>query len=386
MDGFDDLLAPSRRVLEDNPFADPFAKRSGSPDPWASPFANTQPADDYGQTTTPTAGSYSTTADIYSSNSFTSESTTPTPSDPLESAIHTVENDPKVHGLSEPHRSSSAPSPGFRESIEPTFSETATVRTTESGESPAEPHRSSTPVAKAETPRASSPSSSTSSPGQHAKHPSRSDSRVISPVPSTSGSSAEFVSPLERRSTPIGITQSIAGLSLGGESLGGWQSERSAWGEQTDDDSDDDKPISQTVKLPEHGDNKTVSRGAGINVALFPLNIYLQMTTNPPSSSRNENGIQPVFVITVDDPQKVGDPIRSFTMYTVHTRVRRDVISLHSTILTAVSTDNVTVISKIRLFCSSTLFRFLMAIRNSLYKQPWGRGSTSSGEESLRTI
>jgi len=26
-------------------------------------------------------------------------------------------------------------------------------------------------------------------------------------------------------------------------------------------------------------------------------------------------------MITVDDPQKVGDPIRSFTMYTVHTRV-----------------------------------------------------------------
>ncbi|PBK99466.1 Vps5-domain-containing protein, partial [Armillaria gallica] len=29
---------------------------------------------------------------------------------------------------------------------------------------------------------------------------------------------------------------------------------------------------------------------------------------------------QPVFDISVDDPQKVGDPIRSFTMYTVHTR------------------------------------------------------------------
>ena len=26
-----------------------------------------------------------------------------------------------------------------------------------------------------------------------------------------------------------------------------------------------------------------------------------------------------MFVISVDDPQKVGDPIRSFTMYTVHT-------------------------------------------------------------------
>ncbi|EMD38937.1 hypothetical protein CERSUDRAFT_47356, partial [Gelatoporia subvermispora B] len=29
---------------------------------------------------------------------------------------------------------------------------------------------------------------------------------------------------------------------------------------------------------------------------------------------------QPTFVITVDDPQRVGDPIRAYTMYTVHTR------------------------------------------------------------------
>ncbi|KIK23004.1 hypothetical protein PISMIDRAFT_470268 [Pisolithus microcarpus 441] len=38
MDGFDDLLArSSRNVLEENPFADPFAQpRSNSPDPWAS--------------------------------------------------------------------------------------------------------------------------------------------------------------------------------------------------------------------------------------------------------------------------------------------------------------------------------------------------------------
>jgi hypothetical protein len=37
MDGFDDLLAPSKRALEDNPFENPFAQhRSSSPDPWAS--------------------------------------------------------------------------------------------------------------------------------------------------------------------------------------------------------------------------------------------------------------------------------------------------------------------------------------------------------------
>ena len=44
MDGFDDLLAPSRDPLE-NPFEDPFAKpRSSSPDPWASFGATAVPS------------------------------------------------------------------------------------------------------------------------------------------------------------------------------------------------------------------------------------------------------------------------------------------------------------------------------------------------------
>ncbi|TFY58324.1 hypothetical protein EVG20_g8192 [Dentipellis fragilis] len=35
---------------------------------------------------------------------------------------------------------------------------------------------------------------------------------------------------------------------------------------------------------------------------------------------RRRTVIQPTFVITVDDPQKVGDPIRGYIMYTIHTR------------------------------------------------------------------
>ena len=31
--------------------------------------------------------------------------------------------------------------------------------------------------------------------------------------------------------------------------------------------------------------------------------------------------IQPVFEIAVEDPQKVGDPVRGYTMYTVQTKV-----------------------------------------------------------------
>ncbi|KAF9466094.1 Vps5 C terminal like-domain-containing protein [Collybia nuda] len=54
------------------------------------------------------------------------------------------------------------------------------------------------------------------------------------------------------------------------------------------------------MRMPEQSDNK--------------------LPFNSPAPTRNDNGLQPVFVISVDDPQKVGDPIRSFTMYTVHTR------------------------------------------------------------------
>jgi hypothetical protein len=42
----------------------------------------------------------------------------------------------------------------------------------------------------------------------------------------------------------------------------------------------------------------------------------LQMTP----AEKKETGLQPVFAITVEDPQRVGDPIRAFIMYTVHTK------------------------------------------------------------------
>ncbi|KAI0629115.1 Vps5-domain-containing protein, partial [Trametes polyzona] len=50
-----------------------------------------------------------------------------------------------------------------------------------------------------------------------------------------------------------------------------------------------------------------------------------QIPTSPSEAgssapAKKDNSIQPVFVITVDDPQRVGDPIRAYTMYTVHTK------------------------------------------------------------------
>lgn len=70
MEGFDDLLAPSRSALEDNPFADPFAKRSNSPDPWATPFANNS-VDDYSQDTTPISDTHGVAANPHQSSSIT---------------------------------------------------------------------------------------------------------------------------------------------------------------------------------------------------------------------------------------------------------------------------------------------------------------------------
>ncbi len=61
------------------------------------------------------------------------------------------------------------------------------------------------------------------------------------------------------QSDHTGIDHSIANLSLGGEPTTGWMNEQMAWGGESsllvapqplvDDDSDDDKPIRQTLKV-----------------------------------------------------------------------------------------------------------------------------------------
>ncbi|KIK23005.1 hypothetical protein PISMIDRAFT_101241 [Pisolithus microcarpus 441] len=48
------------------------------------------------------------------------------------------------------------------------------------------------------------------------------------------------------------------------------------------------------------------------------------------SVTRSDGSIPPLFAISVDDPQKVGDPIRQFIMYTVHTRTSSPLYSKSS--------------------------------------------------------
>ena len=121
MDGFDDLLAPSRSALESNPFEDPFSKRSGSPDPWASGFQQQGFGDHdafgggFGvgeSSTSPTAA-----ADPFSLG---------VPADPLDSVAATRDDDAfhgEHHEVESPKDAAAPSSPGFRESVSATIDE-----------------------------------------------------------------------------------------------------------------------------------------------------------------------------------------------------------------------------------------------------------------------
>ena len=246
MDSFDDLLAPSRHILEENPFADPFAKRSNSPDPWASPFSVSQSSSKtFGLTTTAIGQSESLYQETgYGSSSretSTEEHATSIVKDPLDSEL-------LANSEEEDNSLNVGPSrlPSFKESVghDSQFSETATIRpndseifieTTLAGD--AEPVVSH--IAEREPVHASSPQLS---------HFPADNSMPSSPGPTEEGSLLQ--------SDHTGIDHSIANLSLGGEPTTGWMNEQMAWGGESsllvapqplvDDDSDDDKPIRQT--------------------------------------------------------------------------------------------------------------------------------------------
>jgi sorting nexin-1/2 len=304
MDGFDDLLAPSRRALEDNPFANPFSSdRSHSPDPWASPFASTQQDDAFGSSSAldPYANPYESLGapssrhqdqESEEGDRSTTATTSPTTtkaeelplSDPLDSAAHANGDDDEPS----PPRL-----PGFRESHaspQPSFNETATIR-------PSEPERfDEAPVASTTQPRPITPPSITPKTPQTTEIEHIQESRssadpdaaktasgfiAHSPVAPASESepvkkAVEF-SPLPDGGIGggLGIDRSLAGLTLGEDGYGSGIGGSSGWGgdhgwgvnsepipststasafvgasttqQPDDDDSDDDKPISQTL-------------------------------------------------------------------------------------------------------------------------------------------
>ncbi|KAG2136254.1 Vps5 C terminal like-domain-containing protein [Suillus cothurnatus] len=303
MDGFDDLLAPSRSVLEENPFEDPFARRSSSPDPWSS-FSHTKSGPthhdhdiDYYKTgfedepvrstsATPTTASYVTGDHGHSDrNSLIA-------ADPLDAAAVTTEDHDDEHSTA-PTDAISPHTPGFSmytSSVE----EHTTIISEPTSESPVLHEK---PVRAVIPPhQESSPSLTPAIPSTKIATPSDSPEHAV-------------ISPLERSFSPV-VDQTFASVAV----EAGWQSD---WGANdplppvhspvvnatADEEDDDDKPIGQSAKFK------------GIDRINSP-----HLATSPAPTGIISESSAPIFVISVDDPQRVGDPIRSFTMYTVHTR------------------------------------------------------------------
>lgn len=324
MDGFDDLLAPSRNVLEENPFEDPFAKRSSSPDPWSSfSHAESGPTHhdiDYYKTgfedepvrstsATPTTASYVTGDHGHSDqNSLTA-------ADPLDAAAVTAEDHDDERSTA-PTDATSPRTPGFSMYTSSTEEDTTTVSEPTS-ELPV--LHDAKPV-KAVTPphQEPSPSLTTAITSSNVATPFDSPERAV-------------ISPLERSLSPV-VDQTFASVTVEAESQRGWQSD---WGASdplppvhspvvnttADEEDDDDKPIGQSAKF------KGIDRINSPQVSVRPMNlrtvvpIAQQLANSLVPTGSSSDPSAPIFVISVDDPQRVGDPIRSFTMYTVHTRV-----------------------------------------------------------------
>jgi len=335
MDGFDDLLAPSKRALEDNPFENPFAQhRSGSPDPWAS-FASQlehNPFSSSGSTTTVPAFEPEPPSPL-----------SPAPTDPLDSVITTepeervpspprtptqfATSDSKKNVVEEDRRpipepvSKSTPEPEPRPTLEP-----------EPAAPQPEPER--TPIQEPSSlPPTTGPVSPPPTKGfvaftpTHSPRESEAFSKPISSV----------ISPLDHPGLGGGFGDTFPSLSsLGGDALGGgWESQSSSLfvngasavasrePSLADDDDEDNRPVAQSPLLKAREKEKEAANNVcnpPVSLPVEPFGLTRTQALKNPSLDKN-TGLQPVFSITVDDPQKVGSPIGAYTMYTVHTRV-----------------------------------------------------------------
>lgn len=266
--GFDDLLAPSRSFLEQNPFEDPFAKpRPGSPDPWSS-FGQQQSLPphsdiDYFKSGFENHASASqTTESCFTSDHGHSErSSTPAPADPLDAAAVTAEDQEDERSVSH-----SDTHPDATTSRTPGFG--MFTSSTEESAQPAEPesespHHDAMPSISPVDEAGPSPTSLL-----RVEEPAPQD-----PVPSAYTSPERaVVSPLDQQSPPSNIDRAFSSLALGGESHGGWQT---GWGDHDniatvttpaqiaaadndDDDDDDDTPIGQTARFRNAGPQASI--------------------------------------------------------------------------------------------------------------------------------
>lgn len=296
MDGFDDLLAPSRQALDANPFENPFTKRSDSPDPWASynhdvsasafashdihtddptfsgfgssssAFDDTHHSQSAFAAPAPTSPGFQPWGDVQGSSSIIS------PISPQHE--HEPEPEPKTPSVTSPPESVLR-SPGFKESIPDSIEEIATTPTKATHDEPPLTLKPDTPPpATKHVPAPLVPSSPTSTESPvsptipatapatvgHGHTPSLSRPSASSTSPSVHPA---YFSPLDQPHTAA-VDRTFSGLSLGGETFGGWQGSQSAFvgtttfdqkhasvDEEEEDDDDDDKPILQSANIDE---------------------------------------------------------------------------------------------------------------------------------------
>ncbi|KAJ4475085.1 protein transporter [Lentinula aciculospora] len=329
MDGFDDLLAPSRSMLEDNPFSqedNPFGSgRSGSPDPWASSsFGHSHDAwaeDHYTPQSTEVEDHETETSAsnfIHTPTEITSEPVDFTESsDPLDSVAANIpssdEEDNRPLGYKRARNSPSLRPSRLSESVDVSEEKKEEERGEESVKKEEKAFEAEQDKVKgkeieqlyekAESPKVFS-ETATIRPSM-IEDPEHIVQRRPSTPPTVTSSTSSFSGP----SSPT-----AAWGPLSGQTSGGWGQHEPYQPEyndgmsasapvvshtQDEDDSDDDKPIGQLAQS---------------------LSMSPKAQSRPLSHRLDDPSLPPLFTITVDDPQKVGDPIRSYVMYTVHTR------------------------------------------------------------------
>ena len=261
MDGFDDLLAPSKRALEDNPFENPFAQhRSGSPDPWASyssqlehnPFSSSEPATNVPVFEPEPPSPVSTTSTDPLDSTITKEAETHVPSPPRTPTQFTT-HDLKEDVFEEERQPT--PEPVSKTKPEPEREPTPEPEPTIA---PPEPER--TPVQEATIlPPTTDPVSTPSSKGFVAFSPTHSPTQSETfhkPISSV-------ISPLDHPELGGGFGDAFPSIStLEGDTLGGgWESQSSSVfvnGKSLDssrelslpdDDDEDNRPVAQSPLL-----------------------------------------------------------------------------------------------------------------------------------------
>lgn len=219
MDDFDDLLSSSSRALGESPFANPFAQaRSNSPDPWANYGQPDQAQTFHDESYT----TYPSSSYVAAENSSILDTDVPeTPEELQETPEQTPEDAEVARDTPVLEHPSQSPqplrSPGFRENL--STDDVSSISKTLN-------KSSDTPSTSAYESRESSPApvqTKLSIETEQASIPER-----VAPLTSLTSSSTVPLASNDHFSSPLGyptssITQSFAGLALGGESIGGWQ-------------------------------------------------------------------------------------------------------------------------------------------------------------------